>query len=80
MGTAWELGYYYGKKVTRAEGVIITYSAHGYGSNVMISQSTHLHASNLDILRQVLTDLKSNGISYVLMNEDTYASEMTTTE
>jgi nucleoside 2-deoxyribosyltransferase len=55
IGTAWELGYNYA--LTRATGKFrprITFSAHGYGTNLMIAQSVNVHCKSLSELSSTI--------------------------
>ena len=51
IGTIWEMGYAYakGKKV-------VSYSGHGYGLNVMLSESVIFHCINIDQVVPALSE------------------------
>lgn len=49
-GTAFELGYFYSMHRLSNVAPILTFSAKGYGSNVMLAQATHGHFSSLQDL------------------------------
>lgn len=53
-GTAWEFGYFYGKRIP-----CVSYSKHGYGANIMLSQSGMAHFSDLTGLQLFLKNLQS---------------------
>jgi nucleoside 2-deoxyribosyltransferase len=68
VGTAWELGYNYA--LTRVQGKFrprITFSAHGYGTNLMIAQSVNLHCKTLLELRTTI-----DSIGVYIKNRDEY--------
>lgn len=52
-GTAWEFGYFYGKGIP-----CVSYSKHGYGANIMLSQSGMAHFSDLSSLKYFLKELR----------------------
>lgn len=54
-GTAWEFGYFYAKGTP-----CVSYSKHGYGANIMLSQSGLAHFSDLSSLKLFLKHLKKN--------------------
>ena len=56
-GTSFEMGFFYAFK---GPGRIFTFSAHGYGANVMLSQATTGHAESLDLL-SIIDRLICNG-------------------
>jgi len=49
IGTIWEIGYAYGSRIP-----IITFSNHGYGTNVMIKECVWAHVKGIDRLRDLL--------------------------
>ena len=53
-GTAWEFGFFYGKGIP-----CVSYSKHGYGANIMLSQSGMAHFSDLTGLKLFLKNLQS---------------------
>lgn len=53
-GTAFELGYFFHKNVHRGQSNIITFSANGFGSNLMIAQCSSLHLNNLAEVKKFL--------------------------
>lgn len=67
-GTAWEFGYFYSKGIPS-----VSYSKHGYGANIMLSQSGMAHFSDLTGLRLFLKNLNNVKKSKVnLKNRDDY--------
>ena len=82
VGTAWELGYNYA--LTRSLGKFrprITFSAHGYGTKLMIAQSVNMHCKTLLDLRNTVEYIKtyikerdeSNLRNYFHTHKDTLA-------
>ncbi|QPB08580.1 hypothetical protein [Vibrio phage Va2] len=54
IGTVWELGMAYTKKVKGDDQKIITLSSKGYGSNLMLAFSTDVHLANLSDFDQFM--------------------------
>ena len=52
-GTAWEFGYFFCKGTP-----CVSYSKHGYGANIMLSQSGMAHFSDLTGLRLFLKNFR----------------------
>lgn len=60
-GTIFELGLFYGYE----DGMIITYSPHGYGANVMLKNATAFHCRDMLELNSALNGLGENLIEVV---------------
>lgn len=52
-GTSWEMGYHYGN---RKQPKIVTFSAKGYGANVMLAKCTMLHLDSLEKVKDFLDE------------------------
>lgn len=61
IGTVWELGMAYTKKVKGDDQKIITLSSKGYGSNLMLAFSTDVHLANLEDFNQFMEGWLNDG-------------------
>ena len=53
-GTMFEIGFFYSMPGLGRKSNIITYSAKGYGANVMIARATFTHCTSMEELEQAL--------------------------
>lgn len=82
-GTSFELGYMCSEMMARStiigkSGPIVTFSAHGHGCNVMLSQATSGHYSNLQELAddiQYLSESILNGSPPAFNNSSANSTE-----